>query len=410
MRCAPGAAARRRRIASPAVDGTAAARLPAALWVIALGNLVVGTGAFVIGGIVEPLAHSLGVSVAAAGQLMTVYSAANAIAAPLLLAAFGRTAARRLLVGSMLALVVASVASALATRWGELAAARIAMACGAGLFSPTAAAYVVSMVPAAARGRALSVAFSGIGLSYIVGVPFGAWAGVSRFGWPLAFWAVAGAGVAVAALLARAPAAAAAEPASLRGYARTLADRRSALALAVTAAYFAAIFSIFAYVGAFLTGYAGVPPPRVAAVLAAFGVAALAGTFAGGHLADRIGPTRMLYAICAGFLAVFAVMWAFPGRPVVLVAALLCWGVIGFAFYSAQQLRLVAVAPSRAPVMFALNSTMLYVGTAAGAAIGGAVIASAGYRGLPAAAAGLIVAVVVLVRASEPPRAAPAGS
>ena len=47
---------------------------------------------------------------------------------------------------------------------------------------------------------------------------------------------------------------------------------------------------------------------------------------------------------------------------------MLCWGLIGFAFYSAQQLRLVMVAPTRAPVMFALNSTMLYFGTAAGAA------------------------------------------
>jgi predicted MFS family arabinose efflux permease len=55
--------------------------------------------------------------------------------------------------------------------------------------------------------------------------------------------------------------------------------------------------------------------------------------------------------------------------------------------------------------MFALNSTMLYFGTAAGAAIGGAVIAAFGYRGLPVAAAGLIVVVAVLVRASEPARA-----
>jgi DHA1 family inner membrane transport protein len=360
----------------------------------------------VIGGIVEPLARSLGVSVSAAGQLMTVYSAANAIAAPLLLAALGRATARRLMVGAMLALVVSSVASALSTSWGALALARVAMACGAGLFAPTAAAYVVSLVPASMRGRALSVGFSGIGLSYIVGVPFGAWAGVSRFGWPLAFWAVAVAGLAVAVLLARAPAAGAAEPPSLAGYARALSQRRTGLALAVTAAYFSAIFSIFGYVGAFLTNYAGVAPGGVAAVLAAFGVAALAGTFVGGHLADRIGPTRMLYAICAGFLLVFAAMWSMPGRTTALVVLLPCWGLIGFAFYSAQQVRLVAVAPTQAPVMFALNSTMLYLGTAAGAAIGGAVIASFGYRGLPVASAALILLVALLVRASEPRDAA----
>jgi predicted MFS family arabinose efflux permease len=57
-------------------------------------------------------------------------------------------------------------------------------------------------------------------------------------------------------------------------------------------------------------------------------------------------------------------------------------------------------------VLFALNSTMLYLGTAAGAAIGGAVIASFGYRGLPVASAALILLVALLVRASEPRDAA----
>jgi predicted MFS family arabinose efflux permease len=121
-------------------------------------------------------------------------------------------------------------------------------------------------------------------------------------------------------------------------------------------------------------------------VLAAFGVAALVGTFAGGVLADRIGPTRMLYAICAGFVVVFAAIGAMPGATVPLVAAFLCWGVIGFAFYASQQSRLVGMAPGQATVMLALNASMIYVGTAAGAAAGGAVIAQAGYRGLPALA------------------------
>ena len=67
------------------------ARLPAFLWALALGNLVVGTGGFMIGGIVEPLSQALGTSVSTTGQLMTVYSAANAVAAPLLVAVAGPT-------------------------------------------------------------------------------------------------------------------------------------------------------------------------------------------------------------------------------------------------------------------------------------------------------------------------------
>lgn len=387
------------------------ARLPGVLWVLALGNLVVGTGGFMIGGIVEPLAQSLGVSVSAAGQLMTVYSAANAVAAPLLVALVGRLDARTALLASMALLVAANAASALAASWGGLAAARIVMACGAAVYTPTAAALAVALVPPAARGRALSVTFAGIGLSYVVGVPFGAWAGLSRFGWPLAFWGVAAAGVAVlAALSIRAPREVPTAPASLAGIGGLLRSPRIVAALAVTATYFASIFSIFSYVGAFLREHGGVPAPAIAGVLMAFGVAALAGTFAGGALADRIGPTRLIYAICAGFLGVFAVLATAGGHPVAIVGAFLCWGVIGFAFYAAQQSRLVALEPAQATAVLALNASMIYVGTAAGAAIGGAVIAAAGYAWLPAVSAVLIVAVALLVRASGGSARAPAGA
>jgi DHA1 family inner membrane transport protein len=376
-------------------------RLPRFLWVVALGNLVVGTGGFMIGGIVEPLARSLQVSVATAGQLMTVYAIANAVAAPVLLAMAARIDARSVLVGAMLLLAIANAASALAATWGELAAARVLMACAAGLYTPTAAALAVALVTPAQRGRALSVTFSGIGLSYIVGLPFGAWAGVSRFGWPLAFGVVAAAALGVALLLSRAPRGVPTAPASMAGYLGLLRNPRTLGALGVTGLYFATIFSLFSYVGAFLREYVGLAPEQVAPVLMAFGVAALAGTFGGGILADRIGPTRVLYAICAAFLAVFGVLAWRPGHMSVSVVVFIAWGTIGFAFYAAQQSRLVALAPQAATALLGLNASMIYLGTAAGAALGGTVIASAGYRGLPLAAGALIVAVAALVRVTE---------
>ena len=56
--------------------------MPPLLYFFALCNLVIGSGAFVLGGILEPLSQSLGVSVAAAGQAMTAYALATAVLAP----------------------------------------------------------------------------------------------------------------------------------------------------------------------------------------------------------------------------------------------------------------------------------------------------------------------------------------
>ena len=57
--------------------------MPRLLILFALVNLVIGSGAFVIGGILTPLAADLSVSVPAAGQAMTAYALSTAVLAPL---------------------------------------------------------------------------------------------------------------------------------------------------------------------------------------------------------------------------------------------------------------------------------------------------------------------------------------
>ena len=67
--------------------------MPRLLYLFALCNLVIGTGAFVLSGVLAPLADALQVSVAAAGQAMTVYALATAVLAPLALVLTGALAA-----------------------------------------------------------------------------------------------------------------------------------------------------------------------------------------------------------------------------------------------------------------------------------------------------------------------------
>jgi predicted MFS family arabinose efflux permease len=181
-----------------------------------------------------------------------------------------------------------------------------------------------------------------------------------------------------------------------------LRNPRLVLALSITVTYAASVFTIFSYIGAFLRGYADLSPAQVSATLTGFGVAALAGTFLGGWGTDRLGATRMLYAVCVAFAAIFGAIWALPGASGPLVAITLFWGTVGFAFMPAQTTRLVAMSPQDAPALMSLSSATISGGTALGAAIGGAVIAVWGYRGLPVACAALVAAVALLVRATEP--------
>jgi predicted MFS family arabinose efflux permease len=66
----------------------------------------------------------------------------------------------------------------------------------------------------------------------------------------------------------------------------------------------------------------------------------------------------------------------------------------------AQQARLVALAPSLAPVSLSLNSSAIYLGSAMGAAVGALVIADGAMGRLGWVAAGFSLAALLPVLAS----------
>ena len=115
--------------------------MPPLLRLLALCNLLIGTGAFVLGGILSPLAASLGVSVAAAGQAMTAYALATAVLAPLALVFTGRWPRKRVLCVSLAVFAAGNALCALAGSLGLLLAGRVLMGLGA-VFTAVAAGNV----------------------------------------------------------------------------------------------------------------------------------------------------------------------------------------------------------------------------------------------------------------------------
>jgi len=61
------------------------------------------------------------------------------------------------------------------------------------------------------------------------------------------------------------------------------------------------------------------------------------------------------------------------------VLVFVIWGMAGFGLTAPQQVLLVARSPQQAPLLISLNGSMLYVGTALGAAISGALAGTFGF-------------------------------
>jgi len=367
--------------------------MPRPLWLFSLVNLVIGTGAFVLGGILAPLARDLGVGVPTAGQAMTAYALSSALLAPMVLLATGGWPRKRALLLALALFAAGNLLCALANSLLALLVGRVLMGMGA-VFTPVAAGIAVAMVEPAQRGKALALVFLGISLSYVVRVPLGAWLGL-QYGWHVPIWVVVALCVlAIAAVALRVPAEMASPGASPTGLGALLARREIQAALALTLLSFIAIFAVFSYIGPVLQALSPMSGERLSVTLALFGLSGVAGTLIGGAANDRFGSRRTLAVQLSVLGTTMALLPLAAGSWPALMAALLTWGTAGFGMTAPQQSRLAAMAPAQAPMLLSLNTSMLYLGTAGGAVVGGALASVLGFArlawaGVPFVAIGL---------------------
>jgi predicted MFS family arabinose efflux permease len=112
-------------------------------------------------------------------------------------------------------------------------------------------------------------------------------------------------------------------------------------------------------------------------VLFTWGVAAVIGLRLGGRLTDRFGHLPVivtsLSALALAFLSLSTSAVLLPPAaaraPILLAIAL--WGVSAWAFFPAQQTRLISIAGVKvAPVALSLNASFQFLGFSSGAALG----------------------------------------
>jgi predicted MFS family arabinose efflux permease len=73
---------------------------PSFIWLV-VGTFAIGTEGFMISGILPGMAQDLGVSVALAGQLVTIFAFAYSIGSPLIAVATATLPRHTLLIGAM---------------------------------------------------------------------------------------------------------------------------------------------------------------------------------------------------------------------------------------------------------------------------------------------------------------------
>ncbi len=365
--------------------------MPPLLYLLAACNLVVGTGAFGLTGILQLVATSLGVGVAAVGQSMTVYALATALIAPVLLVGTGRWSRRAALQTALAIFACGLLVCAFASSLGMLLLGRVLMGAGA-VLTPIAAGLAVAVAEPARRGKALSLTFLGMSMSYVIGLPLGAWAGL-QFGWRVPLFGMASATLAMLVLVTwRVPADLRAPGAALQGLGRLLRQGEVVRSLVLTLLYFGAIFTVFAFIGPALQALNPMSATGLSMTLMVFGVAGVVGTLSGGWANDRFGAIACLRAQLAVLVAMMLLLPWTQGSHPAMVVVLVVWGIAGFGMMAPTQSRLAVISAAQAPMLFSLNASMMYFGTALGAVVGGAASQAFGFQSLAWAGALLAAA------------------
>jgi len=343
-------------------------------FVLALGTFAVGTDAFIVSAFLPAMAESMQVSIATAGLSVISFTLAYAIFSPIIAALTSAVPRRQLLITATLILAIANVGSALAPALWILIATRIVAAAAAATYTPSAGAVAAALVRPELKARALAVVIGGLTSATALGVPLGRIASTS-LSWRMSLLFVAVVAVAAAiGIMISMPAMAGNPPVSLARRLSVLHRPGVMTILPLTVLGMAACYAPQAFTVQVLRAVS-IPDNAVPLMLACYGIGAVVGNFASGAATDRWNAKAVLWCAYLVMLATLASLtWlsrvAGPEWPVIVALLMFTWGASSWAQGPAQQARLIAVAPTEAPLVIALNASAIYFGFAIGSTIG----------------------------------------
>jgi len=359
----------------------ATAPLPKVLLPLLFGNFVIGTGVMVVPGTLNDISSSFAISVAVAGQLITVAAVVMCVGAPLFASVVAGWDRRRLLGLSLLWYALFLGLSALMPSFGSLIVVRALAVVSPAIFTPQAAACVGLLVAPSQRGRAITFIFLGWSVASVLGMPLGAWIG-GTLGWRSAFAFVALLSLISAVWVWRALPNEIRPPALSRAaWRETLQSKALMLCVTTTLLYSAGQFVLFSYFAPYYKTQLQSTPLQLSLLFAWFGAFGLIGNILMSRQIDRIGASQaVMWGV--GSMALSLLLWPL-GTSLTLAALIMVpWALGCFSSNSAQQARLVGIAPALASGSIALNSSAMYAGQALGAGSGGWLIAQGGMGAL----------------------------
>lgn len=349
--------------------------MPLALYALTAGAFGIGVTEFVIMGLLIEVSGDLGVSIPAAGLLISGYALGVVLGAPILTMATSRWPRKTVLLALMAIFILGNAAAALAPDYGTLMVARILTAFAHGTFFGVGSVVATGLVAPDRKASAIAIMFTGLTVATILGVPFGTWLG-QMAGWRSTFWAVTVVGIAAFAVIwafvphERAPA----RQGSFRTDLAVFRRPQVLLGLLTTVLGYAGVFAVFTYIAPILTRISGFTEAAVSPLMLVFGAGLLIGNLAGGKLADRKLTPTLIGSLITLTLVLGLMSFAIHDRIASAVFVFML-GAAAFATVAPLQMWVLEKAEGAGQnLASSFNIAAFNLGNAGGAWLGGVVI------------------------------------
>ncbi|MBA9028912.1 MFS transporter [Peribacillus huizhouensis] len=344
------------------------------VYILAIVSFIVGMVELIIGGLLDIVANDLDVSLGQAGFLITVFSIAFALAAPILLTVTQRVERKQLTLITLFIFLIGNVIAVFSPSYSILLVGRIITASSGSLLIALCLTMVPNIVTEQYRARAIGIVFMGVSASLVLGIPIGLMLG-NAFGWRAPFimisilTLVSMAGV-FFFLERMAP-----KPSIPIGrQLRTLKNRKILFAQVTSFVMLTGHLTLYGYLTPFLKMKLGLDGTWVSIVYLIFGIAAVVGGGIGGFLADRFGPKRTIISVIILFaVSMLSIPYTTFALPFFLILMVI-WSMLSWAITPAMQSYLIELSPETSDIQQALNNSAVHMGIAFGSFIGGIVI------------------------------------
>lgn len=378
-----------------------AAALSRPMRLLCIGLLVLlgfslGCSEFVVIGIEVNIADAFSVTLAQAGELISMFAITYAACTPVLAIVTGRFRRFQLLVTYAAIFCAANLVQALAPTFAVLLLSRVLIGAVSGAFLAVGVTFIPELMGPERMSMGISVVYAAFSVAMVVATSAGKMV-AELFTWRVATWAsLALAVVTCAALVAVLPREGATdEPATMREQAGLLAEPQVLTGILIFVFGVGCVYVFYGYVTPYLEQVLGLSAMEASAALMGYGVVCFFSNLLSGWLDARFGMRALVVTfplLAALLFGLWTLGTAMPAALAVVMGIALLMYVASVPCISAFMETARRSHPKALTLASSLEPMSFNIGIAFGTAVGGAVVSGPGI-----ASVGLVGGVFALV-------------